>query len=225
MKSAVQSIILLVLLSVSACGQNQSLPETGFDTNPKTLDMNKPGLEVATLGGGCFWCVEAVFQDLIGVYKVESGYSGGGNPNPNYRDVSSGTTGHAEVVQVHFDPQEISFEEILEVFWSTHDPTTLNRQGYDEGTQYRSVIFFHSAEQKALADKSIKEVAQELWDAPVVTEISPFDAFYPAESYHQNYYSLNASQPYCRAVISPKMAKFRKKFEAKLKPGSTEQDK
>lgn len=181
------------------------------------MDIEKPGLEIATLGGGCFWCVEAVYQDLKGVYKVESGYSGGAVAHPGYREVSAGTTGHAEVVQVHFDPAEITFPEILEVFWSTHDPTTLNRQGYDVGTQYRSAIFYHDERQKEEAEASIREVATQLWDDPIVTEITAFQAFYPAESYHQNYYSLNQSQPYCRAVITPKMAKFREKFADKLK--------
>ncbi len=180
--------------------------------------MNKPGLEVATLGGGCFWCVEAVYQDLKGVYKVESGYSGGTTVKPTYREIGTGSTGHAEVVQVHFDPKEISFEEILEVFWSTHNPTTLNRQGHDVGTQYRSAIFYHSDEQRRIAEKSMQEVATDLWDDPIVTEVSPFTTFYVAESYHQDYYSLNATQPYCRAVITPKVAKFREKFADKLKP-------
>ena len=173
-------------------------------------------MEVATLGAGCFWCVEAIFQDLKGVSKVESGYSGGHVKNPAYREVCNGTTGHAEVIQIHFDPQIISFDEILEVFWNTHNPTTLNQQGNDIGTQYRSAIFYHSDEQKAIAEKS-KTAAAKDFDAPIVTEIVPFDVFYVAEDYHQNYYNGNGNQPYCSIVISPKVEKFRKKYADKLK--------
>ena len=174
-------------------------------------------LETATLGAGCFWCVEAVFQQLKGVEKVESGYSGGHVKDPSYREVCSGNTGHAEVCQVHFDPNEISFEEILEVFWTTHDPTTLNRQGNDVGTQYRSAIFYHDEKQKEIAERSVKEVAGQIWDDPIVTEISPLTNYYPAEEYHQNYWFQNGNQPYCRIVINPKVEKFRKKFADKLK--------
>lgn len=174
-------------------------------------------LETATLGAGCFWCVEAVFQQLKGVEKVESGYSGGHVKDPSYREICSGNTGHAEVCQVHFDPNEISFEEILEVFWTTHDPTTLNRQGNDVGTQYRSAIFYHDEKQKEIAERSVKEVAVQIWDDPIVTEISPLTNYYPAEEYHQNYWFQNGNQPYCRIVINPKVEKFRKKFADKLK--------
>lgn len=177
----------------------------------------KEGLEVATLGGGCFWCVEAVYQELKGVDKVVSGYAGGSPQTANYRDVCSGATGHAEVVQVHFDPSVISFEDILEVFWASHDPTTLNRQGNDVGTQYRSVIFWHSENQQQKAEFSRKEVATQMWDRPIVTEITPLETFYPAEEYHQDYYSQNASQPYCRAIIAPKLMKVRKRFAERLK--------
>ncbi|HEX5624573.1 MAG TPA: peptide-methionine (S)-S-oxide reductase MsrA [Saprospiraceae bacterium] len=173
--------------------------------------------EIATLGAGCFWCVEAIFQDLQGVLKVESGYSGGRVKNPSYREVCMGTTGHAEVVQVHFDPKQIRFEDILEVFWTTHDPTTLNRQGADSGTQYRSAIFYHNELQKAVAEKSKAEVATAIWDDPIVTEIAPFTDYYPAEEYHQNYYQYNAAEPYCQIVIAPKVQKFREKFASKLK--------
>lgn len=214
MNHLLRFLILSFLISTSACAQETSSPTT---KDIQEMDIEKPGLEIATLGGGCFWCVEAVYQDLKGVYKVESGYSGGTVAHPGYREVSAGTTGHAEVVQVHFDPAEITFPEILEVFWSTHDPTTLNRQGYDVGTQYRSAVFYHNDRQKEEAEASIREVATQLWDDPIVTEVTAFQAFYPAESYHQNYYSLNQSQPYCRAVITPKMAKFREKFANKLK--------
>lgn len=175
-------------------------------------------LEKATLGGGCFWCTEAVFQDLKGVHKVVSGYAGGQVENPTYHQVCTGRTGHAEVVQITFDPEIISFEDLLYVFWRTHDPTTLNRQGADVGTQYRSVIFYHTEEQKALAEKSQAETdASGLWHNPIVTEISPFTKFYEAETYHQNYFNQNAYQPYCRAVIDPKVRKFRKEFQTKLK--------
>jgi peptide-methionine (S)-S-oxide reductase len=174
--------------------------------------------EVATLAGGCFWCLEAVYDQLNGVEQVESGYSGGAVANPSYRQVCTGTTGHAEVVQLTFDPQVISFKEILEVFFTIHDPTTLNRQGADIGTQYRSAIFYHSPEQKAIAEQVIREVeAAGIWDAPIVTEVSPIGTFYRAEDYHQEYFERNGAQPYCRAVIAPKVAKFRKHYLAKLK--------
>lgn len=173
--------------------------------------------EIATFGAGCFWCVEAVFQELKGVLKVESGYMGGAIPNPTYREVCTGTTGHAEVTRITFDPTVISYEELLEVLWTTHDPTTLNRQGADAGTQYRSAIFYHSDEQKSKAEKSKKEVATTIWDSPIVTEIVAADTFYPAEEYHQDYYALNPNAGYCRAVISPKVAKVRATFTDKLK--------
>jgi peptide-methionine (S)-S-oxide reductase len=183
-------------------------------TSPST----PAGREVATLGGGCFWCLEAVFDDLKGVEQVESGYAGGALPNPTYRQVCSGTTGHAEVVQVAFDPRQISFKEILEVFFATHDPTTLNRQGADIGTQYRSAIFYHTPEQRATAEQVIKELnAAQIWDAPIVTEVVPLQAFYVAEDYHQEYFQQNPNQPYCRAVVAPKVAKFRKQFLDRLK--------
>ncbi len=174
--------------------------------------------EVATLGGGCFWCLEAVFEQLRGVTKVESGYSGGEAPNPSYRQVCSGTTGHAEVVQVRFDPAVVSFREVLEVFFATHDPTTINRQGADVGTQYRSAIFYHSHEQKETAERLIAELnAQAIWDAAIVTEVAPFRAFWKAEDYHQEYYRTNPTQPYCLAVVAPKVAKFRQKFADRLR--------
>ena len=178
-------------------------------------DRNK---EVATLAGGCFWCLEAVFDDLRGVERVDSGYAGGSVPNPTYRAVCAGTTGHAEVVQVAFDPQAVSFKEILEVFFTIHDPTTLNRQGADVGTQYRSAIFYHSPEQKEVAAQVISELnAANVWDAPIVTEVVPLTEFYPAEEYHREYYQKNPDQAYCRAVVAPKVAKFRKHFLEQLK--------
>lgn len=175
-------------------------------------------LETATFGAGCFWCVEAVFQQLEGVHKVVSGYTGGTTQNPDYRSICTGTTGHAEVVQIEFDPEIISFDELLDVFWHTHDPTTLNRQGNDTGTQYRSAIFYHSKAQRSIAEESKAATDKsDLWDDPIVTEITAIDVFYPAEDYHQNYFQLNPSQPYCQFVIHPKMKKFTKDFQDKLK--------
>lgn len=180
-------------------------------------EENQP-LEQATLGGGCFWCLEAVFELAHGVEKVESGYAGGAVPNPTYRAVCSGSTGHAEVVRVTFDPRVISYREILEIFFAMHDPTTLNRQGADVGTQYRSVIFYHSPEQQRTAERLIAELnAADVWDAPLVTEVAPAPTFYVAEEYHQEYFRQNPSQPYCQAVVAPKVAKFRKQFLSKLK--------
>jgi peptide-methionine (S)-S-oxide reductase len=171
-----------------------------------------------TLGGGCFWCVEAVFDELKGVTDVVSGYSGGSVANPSYRQVCTGSTGHAEVIQVTYDPALTTTREILEVFFTVHDPTTLNRQGADTGTQYRSVIFYHTPEQKAVAEQLIGELnAAKIWKAPIVTEVTPFKAFYPAEDYHQEYFKMNGSQPYCRIVIEPKVTKFRKQYLEKLK--------
>jgi peptide-methionine (S)-S-oxide reductase len=176
------------------------------------------GKEVATLGGGCFWCLEAVFDELKGVDHVESGYSGGPTPNPTYRQVCAGTTGHAEVVQVTFDPLVVSFREILQVFFTIHDPTTLNRQGADVGTQYRSAIFYHSPEQKTTSKQVIAELnAARVWDNPIVTEVTPFEKFYIAEDYHQEYFENNPNQPYCQVVVAPKVAKFRKQFLEQLK--------
>jgi peptide-methionine (S)-S-oxide reductase len=178
---------------------------------------------VATFGAGCFWCVEAVFQQLKGVERVVSGYAGGRIENPTYRQVCTGATGHAEAIQVTFDPEVISFEDLLEVFWRTHDPTTLNRQGADVGTQYRSAIFYHDDEQRATAEKS-KRAAQAagLWADPIVTEIVPFTNFYEAEGYHQNYYRDNPNQTYCRLVIDPKIRKFHKEFQDRLKEPADE---
>jgi peptide-methionine (S)-S-oxide reductase len=183
--------------------------------------MENSGLsrtEVATLGGGCFWCLEAVYQELRGVERVESGYSGGDVPNPTYRQVCSETTGHAEVVQVTFDPDEVSYKDILEVYFTIHDPTTLNRQGADVGTQYRSVIFYHTEEQKRVAEEVISDLETEgIWNSPIVTEVAPFDEFYVAEDYHQNYFRNNGFQPYCQVIIAPKVAKFRKQHLERLK--------
>jgi len=184
--------------------------------NPQT-DI-QPSLETATLAGGCFWCLDAIYRQLKGVLTVVSGYSGGHVPNPSYQHVCTGQTGHAEVVQITFDPAVISFRELLEVFFTIHDPTSLNRQGADVGTQYRSAIFYHSAQQKATAESVIAELnAAGLWPDPIVTEVTPFEAFYPAEDYHQNYFANNPYQGYCRAVIAPKVAKFRQKYLQRLK--------
>jgi peptide-methionine (S)-S-oxide reductase len=173
---------------------------------------------VATLAGGCFWCLEAVYDELKGVESVESGYSGGQVPNPTYEDVCDGDTGHAEVVQIKFDPSVISYADLLHVFFTIHDPTTLNRQGNDVGPQYRSAIFYHDAEQKRVAEEVIRKIdAQKLWDAPIVTEVTAFDKFYIAEAYHQEYFKNNPFQGYCRVVIAPKVAKFRQKFVDRLK--------
>jgi peptide-methionine (S)-S-oxide reductase len=174
--------------------------------------------EVATLGGGCFWCTEAVFNELKGVEKVESGYSGGTVPNPTYRQVCTGKTGHAEVVQITYDPKVIPYKELLEFFFTAHDPTTLNRQDADVGTQYRSIILYHNSEQKAIAEQVIKEVGSAgVWDRPIVTEVKPFEAFYRAEDYHQEYFRQNPGQAYCQLVIAPKVAKLRKHYREKLK--------
>lgn len=175
-------------------------------------------METATLGAGCFWCVEAVFDDLRGVEDVVSGYSGGHTQNPTYQQVCSETTGHAEVVQITFDPQQISFADILRVFFVVHDPTQLNRQGNDIGTSYRSAIFYHSEDQKLAAEKIVHEINEAgIYENRIVTEITKFDSFWPAEDYHQEYFANNPSQPYCAAVVAPKVAKFRKMFVDRLK--------
>ncbi|MEK7854784.1 MAG: peptide-methionine (S)-S-oxide reductase MsrA [Acidobacteriota bacterium] len=175
-------------------------------------------METATLAAGCFWCVEAVFDDLKGVEDVVSGYSGGHTENPTYKEVCSETTGHAEVVQIRFDPAELSFADLLRVFFSVHDPTQLNRQGNDIGTSYRSAIFYHSEEQKQTALEVIDEVNNEgPYDKPIVTEVTAFDKFWPAEDYHQEYFANNPNQPYCAAVVAPKVAKFRQKYVSRLK--------
>jgi peptide-methionine (S)-S-oxide reductase len=174
--------------------------------------------ELATLAGGCFWCLEAVFEHLRGVTKVASGYSGGHVPNPSYEAVCTGTTGHAEVVQVTFDPDQLSYRDLLGVFFTLHDPTTLDRQGGDVGTQYRSAIFYDDDEQRRTAEEVVRELeAEHVFDEPIVTQIEPLKAFYPAEEYHREYYRRNLDQPYCRAVIAPKVAKLRSKYLEKLK--------
>ncbi len=208
-------ISALMLLAGVSCGQR---PATNAKKTMATENKDQSGLQLATFGNGCFWCTEALFQRLDGVEKVVSGYSGGKVKNPTYREVCSGLTGHAEVIQITYDPKKISFDELLEVFWKTHDPTTLNRQGADEGTQYRSAVFYHTDEQKQLATEYRKKLdASGAFDNPIVTEITPFSEFYPAEDYHQNYFNLNGNAPYCSYVIQPKIEKFQKVFKSKLK--------
>jgi peptide-methionine (S)-S-oxide reductase len=178
----------------------------------------RPGKEIATLAGGCFWCLEAVYDQMKGVESVESGYMGGHTVNPTYTAVCSGSTGHAEVVRITFDPRLASYRDLLNVFFVIHDPTTLNRQGNDEGTQYRSAIFYHSPEQKRIAEEVISELsAQRVYDDPIVTEVVPAGTFYVAEGYHQEYFQRNPQQPYCQFVVAPKLAKFRKSFLDRLK--------
>jgi len=189
----------------------------GIMANQETDAGGAATLQTATFGGGCFWCVEAIFERVAGVDAVVSGYSGGHVPDPDYKQICAGTTGHAEAVQVTFDPARIGFEEILTVFFGTHDPTTLNRQGADAGTQYRSVIFYHDAAQKAAAESVIADLEREgVFRDPIVTEVTAFEKFYPAEDYHQEYYERNSNQPYCQVVIAPKLDKLQKKYADKL---------
>ena len=212
---------IVTLAILFSCAQTQNAEKNMSTSLKTTADITGDDtrqVDTATFGTGCFWCTEAIFQQLDGVLKVTSGYSGGHVANPSYKDVTTGTTGHAECIQVLYDPQKITFDDLLEVFWQTHDPTTLNRQGNDVGPQYRSVIFYHNASQKEKAEKYKAELDKSgAWDNPIVTEISPFDKFYIAENYHQDYYNQNGSQPYCYYVIRPKLEKFRKVFKEKLK--------
>ena len=212
---------LISVTTLFSCAQTQNA-EKNMTTNTNLVssltDASARQTDTATFGTGCFWCTEAVFQELDGVLKATSGYSGGHVANPTYKQVTTGTTGHAECVQIVYDPQKISYDELLEVFWQTHDPTTLNKQGNDEGPQYRSAIFYHNAEQKQKAEKYKTELDKSgAWDNPIVTEIAPYKDFYVAENYHQDYYNNNGSQPYCYYVIRPKLEKFRKVFKEKLK--------
>lgn len=210
--------ILMAVLCISALACGQKVAEQTNNAMTQSSLKNESELETATFGSGCFWCTEAVFLNVDGVHKVESGYEGGKVKNPTYKEVCSGLTGHAEVIQVKFDPKVVTYDELLEIFWQTHDPTTLNKQGADEGTQYRSVVFYHTDEQKRKAEFYKNELGQKkVFDAPIVTEISPASTFYKAEDYHQNYYNLNASAPYCSYVITPKLEKFKKVFKSRLK--------
>lgn len=216
MKAILLNGLSLILMAIPGC-------KSGAQPTQKVMDMSEKEItsvktDTATFGAGCFWCVEAVFQELDGVMSVSSGYMGGAVKNPTYKEVCTGQTGHAEVARIIYDPAKISFADLLEVFWKTHDPTTLNRQGADVGTQYRSVVFYHSEEQKIEAESYKKKLDQSgAWDKPLVTEISPAEIFYEAEEYHQNYYTQNGDASYCQFVIRPKMDKFRKAFADKLK--------
>ena len=213
LKFSLMLIFVAGMLSCSGMGSS-GIPSAAKDSE----QINSEKMDTATLGAGCFWCVEAVFQELEGVEKVTSGYAGGKVKNPTYKEVCSGLTGHAEVAQIIYDPAKISFEDLLQAFFQTHNPTTLNSQGNDHGTQYRSVIFYHSEAQKLTAERIIKELDNsKAWDQKIVTEISPLPVFYPAEDYHQNYFQDNTNQPYCQYVIGPKMEKFRKIFADKIK--------
>ncbi len=217
-------LLVLVLEGIKAMSAAQT-PRPGASEKPSEQSASEPQkkLETATFGAGCFWCTEAVFQRLKGVQSVVSGYSGGHVKNPTYKQVSSGTTGHAEAVQITFDPGQISYAELLKVFWKTHDPTTMNWQGPDVGTQYRSVIFYHSDEQQKLAEKCKRELDQsKAFRAPIVTQIVPFQEFFPAENYHQDYYELNSRQPYCAMIIRPKVEKLERVFRDKLKSAPAE---
>jgi peptide-methionine (S)-S-oxide reductase len=215
------SLILAVILfnnGFTSCAEKKTDPENVETEKEVQTIKNTKNMDTATFGAGCFWCVEAQFQLLDGVISVQSGFSGGHVKNPAYKEVCNGTTGHAEVVQIVFDETKISYDELLAAFWQTHDPTQLNRQGNDIGTQYRSVIYYHNEKQKELAEKYKKELnASGAWDKPIVTEISPATTFYKAENYHQNYFNENGDQPYCSYVIQPKVEKFKKVFKEKLK--------
>ena len=208
------TLIAVFLIGCSFTNKEQSSGKVKKESMDKITSSN---LDTAVFGAGCFWCVEAIFEELKGVQSVEAGYSGGTVKNPSYEQVCTGTTGHAEVARIIFDPSVISYDDLLEVFWTTHDPTTLNRQGADVGEQYRSVIFYLNDAQKESAEKSKKDVATKIWDDPIVTSIEPLKGFYIAEDYHQDYYNNNSSQSYCQYVINPKLEKFRKKFKEKLK--------
>lgn len=213
MKTFLSSILLVI--TMASCGQNK-VKTASYHMSDSTISNVKT--DTATFGAGCFWCVEAVFQRLDGVLKVTSGYSGGHIENPTYEEVCSITSGHVEVARIIYDPSKVSFDELLEVFWQTHDPTTPNQQGADVGPQYRSVVFYHNEEQKQKAEQYKKELnASGAWDKPVITDIEPLKNFYAAENYHQNYYNDNPDQMYCRYVIRPKVEKFEKVFKNKLK--------
>ena len=208
-------IFVIIAELIQSCSFTNKTDKVNFKQNTNKVMPEK--LDTAVLGAGCFWCTEAVFERLKGVESVEAGYSGGTAVNPSYEEVCTGTTGHAEVARIIFDPAVISYEQLLDVYWTVHDPTTLNRQGADVGTQYRSVIFYLNDDQKQKAEKSKTEVAPTIWDDPIVTEISPLKNFYKAEDYHQEYYDNNPNASYCQFVIHPKLQKFKKKFKDCLK--------
>ena len=214
MKNRMYMVVAMIAIAISSCGQKSKQADKTMANTP----VNEKGLQTATFGSGCFWCTEAIFLNVDGVYNVESGYAGGKVKNPTYKEVCSGLTGHAEVIQFKYDPKVISYEELLEIFWKTHDPTTLNRQGNDTGTQYRSVIFYHNDEQKKTAEFYKNKLDEaHVYNDPIVTEIVSYPGFYKAEDYHQNYYNLNSSAPYCSYVIQPKLDKFKKVFKEKIK--------
>lgn len=208
-------VSLFISLVITSCTAQEKKPLPANQQKQTTMDQN---IEMATLAGGCFWCTEAIFLDLKGVKTVVSGYIGGKTPNPTYKEICTGTTGHAEAIQIAYDPKEISYGELLEIYFATHDPTTLNRQGNDVGTQYRSEIFYHSEKQKGIANDYIDLLVQEkIFNSPIVTKLSPAVTFYPAEDYHQNYYNQNKTQSYCHYVITPKIEKLKKYYKTKLK--------
>ena len=214
--------VLGLATGLISCAEQTNNAKIKIMDNSTTLSTNNTStplsIDTATFGTGCFWCTEAIFQQVDGVIKVTSGYSGGETENPNYKEVCTGTTGHAECLNIIYDSSKVTFDELLEIFWQVHDPTTLNRQGSDAGTQYRSAIFYHNAEQKAKAEKYKAELDKSgAWDNPIVTTLEPFTKFYPAEDYHQNYYNDNKEQGYCQFVIRPKVEKFQKVFKSKLK--------
>ncbi len=216
-KKILGTVFVLLLLSVTMLGCQNSNSKSKIN-DEKIMDNQNKNLETATFGSGCFWCTEAIFERVNGVVSVVSGYSGGTVANPSYEQVCTGKTGHAECTQIKFDPAVISYDELLEIFWKMHDPTTLNRQGNDVGTQYRSVIFYHNDDQKQKAEFYKNKLTEEkIWDKPIVTEITKFEKFYPAEDYHQEYYDNNPNQGYCAYVITPKVEKFEKIFKDKLK--------
>lgn len=217
MKRYIIAPIFILILSFISCKNRGNSVEGNHVLNSTNLN-NKIPMDTATFGAGCFWCVEAIFQNLEGVESVVSGYTGGEIENPTYKQICTGNTGHAEVIQINYDPKKITFDELLEVFWKTHDPTTLNQQGNDIGTQYRSAVFYHNQNQKELAEKYKEELNKSgAFHKPIVTEIVEFKEFYNAEDYHQNYYNENSREPYCSFVISPKVDKFKKVFKDKLK--------
>lgn len=220
--SKIAVTLVAAIFFMFACGQtstpNKVIMNIESNSQPINIQSSNQTIDTATFGAGCFWCVEAVFQRLNGVISIKSGYSGGTVKNPSYKEVCNGTTGHAEVCQIVFDKSKISFDELLQVFWKTHDPTTLNQQGNDFGTQYRSVIFYHNKEQKQLAEKYKKQINDEkAYPNPIITEIEPYTNYYEAEGYHQNYYNQNGDQSYCKFVIQPKVEKFEKIFKDKMK--------
>jgi peptide-methionine (S)-S-oxide reductase len=227
MKTLFTGGILIVMMLIADCSRMNLSNSSSSSEDPSRMQKKETGkrnmesnpeFKLATFGGGCFWCTETIFQRLNGVEKVVSGYSGGHIEHPTYEQVCTGTTGHAESIQINYDPSKVAYDALLEVFWKTHNPTEKNRQGNDVGPQYRSVIFYHDAEQKKLAEAYRTELeAQKIWDRPIVTEIVPFSKFWPAEDYHQNYYNNNISKGYCAVVITPKIEKFKKIFKDRLK--------